>query len=50
MNKIAQHPADKAKDALKIYEESISYYFPEPVLVQGGKEEPEAVIPYFNAA
>lgn len=55
MSKIEQRPADhqetgKAKEALKIYEDSVSYYFPEPVLVLGGREEPEAVVPYYNAA
>lgn len=50
MNKIEQRPADKAKEALKIYEDSIAYYFPEPVLVLGGREETDVVVPYYNAA
>ncbi|WP_176473743.1 hypothetical protein [Actibacterium ureilyticum] len=50
MSKIEQRPADQAKEALKIYEDSVTYYFPEPVLVQGGREQPEAIVPYYNAA
>ena len=50
MDNIEQLPAAKAEDALQAYEDSISYYFPEPVLVKQEQDAATPFVHYYDAA